>query len=74
MSHGTYHPNKSFYGIFLETCHNETVGLILGKGSHCKTLQEIQEVVIPHSNAHLFYIDNYVASLNYYNPNTKFFT
>ena len=73
MSHGTYHPNKSFYGIFLETCHNETVGLILGKGSHCKTPQEIQEVVIPHSNAHLFYIDNYVDSLNYYNPNTKFF-
>ena len=73
MSHGTYHPNKSFYGIFLETCHNETVDLVLGKGSHCKTPQEIKEVVISPSNVHLFYIDNYVDSLNYLNPNTKFF-
>ena len=73
MAHGTYHPNVSYYGIFLERCHEETVSLVLGEGSHCKKDDEIDEVVSMASTAHLFYIDNYVDPLNYKNPDTKFF-
>ena len=73
MAHGTYHPKTQFYAIFLERCHEETVGLVLGEGSHCKTPEEINQVVSMPSSTHLFYIDHYVDSLNYKNPNTKFF-
>jgi hypothetical protein len=57
----------------LERCHEETVSLVLGEGSHCKSNDEINEVVSMASTAHLFYIDNYVDPLNYKNANTKFF-
>ena len=73
MAHGTYHPDHHYYGIFLERCHEETVSLVLGEGSHCKTPEEINQVVSKPSSTHLFYIDYYVDSLNYKNPNTKFF-
>ena len=73
IAHGTYHPEHQYYGIFVQACRNETIGLVLGKGSHCKSFNEINEIVSKPSSTHLFYIDNYVDSLNYKNPNTKFF-
>ena len=45
MAHGTYHPNKTFYSIFLEKCQEDTVGLILGEGSQCKSNEEIEQVL-----------------------------
>ena len=73
ISHGTYHPNYSFYSIFLEICKDETLQIIETKDMHCKTFDKIYEMMGSMSLAHLYFIDHYVDPLNYKNPNTKFF-
>ena len=57
----------------MERCENDTVSLILGEGNHCKSYEEIKELILPVSGVNLFYIDNYIDVLNYKNPITKFF-
>ena len=73
IEHGTYHPENKIYSFALERCENDTVSLILGEGNHCKSYEEIKELILPVSGVNLFYIDNYIDVLNYKNPITKFF-
>ena len=73
ISHGTYHPNYTFYSIILETCNEETLQIIEGNDIHCKPIDKIYEIMGEMSLAHLYYIDYYVDPLNFKNPNTKFF-
>ena len=74
LSHGTFNKNHEHYSIILEKCEEETLKLILGENSHthCKTDEEINELVSFNSIVHLYYVDHYIDPLNYKNPTTKF--
>ena len=67
LEHGTYHQENKFYSFILERCKEETLSLILGEGNHCKSDQEIRDLLYPQSGARLYYIDNYIDVLNYKN-------
>ena len=73
ISHGTYHPNYSFYSIILETCKEETLHIIENNDMHCNSIDKIYKIMGTMTLTHLYYIDYYVDPLNYKNPNTTFF-
>ena len=73
IAHGTYHPDNIFYTIVIEKCKEDTINIILGEGSQCKSDDELNDFFSYNGAAHLFYIDNYINVLNYKNPITKFF-
>ena len=72
MAHGTSNKNKKYYALVLERCQEDTINLILGGDSHCKTNEELNNSIGTSSSAHFFYIDHYIDVLNYTNPNVKF--
>ena len=71
IAHGTYNSQNKFYCIALEKCAEETINLIDGN-KHCKSDDEIKELIGMSSAAHFYFIDNYIDVLNYKNPITKF--
>ena len=73
ISHGTYLSNNVFYTLIIEKCEEETINLILGGRSYCRSEEEIEELMQFSTAAHLYYVDNYINILNYKNPNVKFF-
>ena len=74
IAHGTYNSEiNKYYTLILERCQEETLNLILGENAHCRSNDEIKELIGFNSAVHFFYIDNFVDVLNYENPNTKFF-
>ena len=72
IAHGTFNKNEQFYSLILERCHEETIDYIMGKGYHCKTNQEFNQSLGITSNAHFFFIDQYIDVLNYTHPNIKY--
>ena len=74
IAYGTYNSNiNKYYTLILERCKEETLNFILGENAHCRSNDEIKEIIGFNSAVHFYYIDNYVDVLNYENPNTKFF-
>ena len=73
IAHGTYHPNKTFYNVFVERCKEETIEYVLGEGYHCSSDKEIKEMYDLRGALHFYFIDNYVDVLNYEQPSTKYF-
>ena len=69
--HGCSHPHRTFYGIVLEKCRNDTLKMI-SDGKYCKPPEQIVNYIRPRS-ANLKLIDNYVDALNYENPFIKYF-
>ena len=69
--HGCSHPNRTFYGIIIEKCRNESLEL-LGDGSYCKTDEEIA-TYITKSSINFLLIDQFTDILNYTTPYRKYF-
>ncbi len=69
--HGCGHPNRTFYGIIVEKCRNNTLKL-LGNNKMCKPDSEIKEYVKLHS-INLKIIDQYTDMFNYTTPYKKYF-
>ena len=72
IGHGIYHHNNKIYSLIIEKCKNNTINLILGDNTYCKTEEEIYASIGYKSTASLYFIDNYINILNYKNPYTKF--
>ena len=66
LAHGASNPNRIFYGIIVEKCHNDSL-----KNSYCKTEKEINEFFMRYSIS-LNIIDEFADVLNYKNPYTKY--
>jgi len=69
--HGCSHPDRTFYGIILEKCRNDSLKF-LSDGQYCNTKEHILQY-IQKSSINLQLIDNYADVLNYENPFTKYF-
>ena len=69
--HGCSHPNRTFYGIIMEKCRNNTLKL-LSDGKLCKSNEEIIEYIKERS-VNFQLIDQYTDILNYSTPYRKYF-
>ena len=65
--------NANSYNIILEKCEEETLELILGKGSTCKNDSEIGNYFSGKWGTVLYFIDHYIDVLDYKEPNKKYF-
>ena len=68
---GTSHPNRTFYGIIIEKCKNNTARKRAGFGV-CKNPKEIDDFII-NSSIIIQLIDFYADVLNYKVTFTKYF-
>ena len=71
LKYGCSHPNRTFYGIILEKCRNDSLK-VLSDGRKCKSKEEIEEYIYKNS-MNLKIIDNYADVVNYENPFIKYF-
>lgn len=69
--HGCSHPDRTFYGIVIEKCRNDSLKF-LSDGQYCNSKEHILKY-IQRSSINLQLIDNYADVLNYENPFTKYF-
>jgi hypothetical protein len=69
--HGCSHPERTFYGIVLEKCRNDSLKY-LADGQYCNSKEHILQY-IQKSSINLQLIDNYADVLNYENPFIKYF-
>ena len=69
--HGCSHPDRTFYGIVMEKCRNDSLKF-LADGQYCNTKEHIIQY-IQKSSINLQFIDNYADVLNYKTPFTKYF-
>ena len=69
--HGCSHPNRTFYGIIIEKCMNDTLRSLITE-KHCKTYEAITSY-IKTSSVNLKMLDNYADVLNYEKPFIKYF-
>ena len=72
IAHGTYNPENKFYCILLERCAEETINLILNGDNHCRSDDEIKNIIGHSSTVRFYFIDNFIDILNYKNPITQF--
>ena len=71
LKYGCSHPNRTFYGIIIEKCKNDTLRL-LNNNKFCKSKNEIANYV--QSRAVNFQIiDHFADILSYKNPLIKYF-
>ena len=75
VAHGTHNPNYKIYNIVIETCKEDTIDLILGKGSHCNQAEfyELNENFSYFAVAYFYFINNNIDIINYKKPNKEFF-
>ena len=69
--HGCSHPNRTFFGIIVEKCRNNTLKL-LSDGKYCKSKEEIISY-IKTSSINFQLIDQFTDILNYTTPYRKYF-
>ena len=74
IAYGTYNANYQIYNIIIETCKEDTVDLILGKGSHCEETKfyELNENFSYFAVAYLYFINNFIDIVNYEKPKKQF--
>jgi hypothetical protein len=66
LEHGLSHPNRTFYGIIVETCQNNSLK------NNCNSVEDI-ELFFKRYGISLNFIDHYADALNYKEPFTYFF-
>ena len=74
IAHGTNNPNLVVYNIVIESCKEDTVDLILGKGNHCQETEfyNLNENYSYFAVTYLYFINNYINIINYKQPKKKF--
>ncbi len=65
LAYGASNPNRTFYGILIEKCHNDTLK------NDCKSNEEINNFFNKYAII-LNIVDQYADALNYKNPYTKY--
>ena len=75
IAYGTNNENNKNYNIFVHRCHNKIISGILGNNSQCKNSDNIISISdINQTNIiNLYFINNNINVLNYYNTFSKFF-
>ena len=68
---GCSHPDRTFYGIVMEKCRNDSLRVNL-ENKYCRSDSEINEY-IARSSITFQLIDHYADVLNYNDPFTKYF-
>ena len=63
---GCTHPNRTFYGIIIERCRNDSLK------KNCKNINEIESYVLEHS-VDFHFINQYTDAYNYKKPLIKYF-
>ena len=71
LIHGCSNPKRTFYGIIVEKCRNDSMK-ILSDENYCNPQEQIIDY-IKKSSINLQFIDNYADVLNYEHPFTKYF-
>ena len=71
LIHGCSHPQRTFYGIIVEKCRNDSMKM-LNDEEYCNPPENITDY-IKKSSLNLQLIDNYADVLNYEHPFTKYF-
>ena len=71
LIHGCSHPQRTFYGIIVEKCRNDSMKM-LSDEEYCNPPENITDY-IKKSSLNLQLIDNYADVLNYDHPFTKYF-
>ena len=71
LIHGCSHPQRTFYGIIVEKCRNDSMKM-LNDEEYCNPPENITDY-IKKSSLNLQLIDNYADVLNYDHPFTKYF-
>ena len=71
LLYGCSNPNRTFYGIILEKCRNDSIKQLLD-GNLCKSEDKIVDY-INNNSINLQLIDNYADVVNYKNPFIKYF-
>ena len=66
LEHGLSHPNRTFYGIIVETCQNNSLK------NNCNSIEAIESFFKRYAIS-LNFIDHYADALNYKEPFTYFF-
>ncbi len=61
LDHGASHPNRTIYGIIIETCQNNSLK------TNCNSIEEIESFFSKHALS-LNFIDHYADVLNYNEP------
>ena len=61
LEHGMSHPNRTLYGIIVDTCQNDTLK------NNCNSIEEIEKFFKRYAIS-LNFIDHYVDVLNYKDP------
>ena len=61
LEHGVSHPNRTLYGIIVDTCQNDTLK------NNCNSIEEIEKFFKRYAIS-LNFIDHYVDVLNYKDP------
>ena len=69
--HGCSHPDRTFYGIIVEKCRNDSLR-ILSDNKFCKPIENIKSYIQTRSIA-LQLIDQYADVFNYKKPYSKYF-
>ena len=65
LEHGASHPNRTFYGIIIETCQNNSLD------KNCNSFEKIENFFQKYAIS-LNFIDHYADSLNYNEPYTQY--
>ena len=70
-THGTSHPNKTFYGLVFENCKEDKIGKEMIGDKKCKTQTEIDAYMKSHY-LRFYMIDHYPDVYNYKTPFKKY--
>ena len=65
LDKGCSHPNRTFYGIIVERCRNDSLK------NDCKSIEEIERYTLTHAIGFQI-IDHYADVYNYHEPITKY--
>ena len=65
------------YNIYLQSCNENIIGEVVGNGSQCKNITEINQYFqVPRGQKlfHLYFLDHYIKNSDYRNPNKPYFS
>ena len=75
LAKGTFNIGSPIYSIFITRCKQHLINEILGENSQCQDDEKFSQYfnIMGTRITNLYFINNYINLLNYYNPYSKFF-
>ena len=72
MKYGTFTSKNEFYNVIIEKCEDKILNMIMGNDNHCRTDEEINDILEAGSAIYFNFLDNYIDVLDYNEPIHKF--